>query len=105
MIGQIEESAERFRTECETDAVGIWQIVKAASAAQSTYGVAAIAVAIARLVLADGTVVLGQFDEGKFVQWEGDVEQQLHRLEREIVTRDARVDIGDIGWLVTKAGA
>lgn len=101
----IEDSALRFRKECEADAVGIWQVVKAAAASGTAVEIASVAVEIVRLVMADGAVVLGQFNNGQFVPWNGEPEEQLHRLESEIVLREARVDIGEIGWLILNARA
>lgn len=105
MTDSIEDIASRFRSECEADAVGIWQVVKAAGSAGRADPVAALAVSIVRLVLADGAVEICQFDRGRFVPWPGSHEDQLSRLASEVDARKGRVDIGDIGWLMMKAQA
>lgn len=92
--------ASRFRKECEIDGVGIWQIVKAVADNGTPEQIATRTASIARAVLADGHVRLGQFDGQRFVPWAGVIDDQLSRLADEILQRDAHVDIGDIGWLV-----
>ena len=105
MNESIQMLASRFRSECEADGVGIWQVVKAAGKGQTPEQVASECVAVVRSVLADGLVNIGQFEQGKFIPWPGNTDDQLDRLAAEILALEARVDIGDIGWLVLEPRA
>ncbi len=97
-----EHLASRFRSECESDAVGNWQIVKAVRLGVPPEQASRAVVAIVRSVLADGRVSIGQFERGRFIPWSGTVDDRLNRVAAEMGQLEGHVDIGDIGWLVVE---
>lgn len=92
---------ERVREEGETDYVGIWTISRMLGVSPNREQLESDSVtAIVKSLLVDGTMVIGQFEDGSFRPWSGDLESRLQRLQSELSTLGRAPDIGEIGWLV-----
>lgn len=95
--------AEEFRRESAEDYVGFWQIARSLKVGQlSDEAVAELIVQVAAHLLADGTICIGQFNNGAFEPWTGDVTAQLEQLHNELRQLGRVPDIGEIGWFVAR---
>jgi hypothetical protein len=98
-----QEVVDEFRRECAEDYVGLWQI----SRALKSYGGGADhleeILSVVSALLEKPGIVVGQFENDRFVEWGGSDEEHVDRLRRELFDLGKEPDIGDVAWLIQRA--
>lgn len=92
-----------LREECGEDYVGLWvvhrllteHIADLDSPIDATLSVVAE-------VLSDGSIQIGQFQNGRFVRWSGTTDETLKELRSQLVALGRAPDIGEIAWLASR---
>jgi hypothetical protein len=98
-----EKMVDGFRRECAEDYVGLWQIAHALKEFSRDSRTEQI-VAVVAALLEDPEIAIGQFDDGRFVEWAGSREARIERVRRELLELGGAPDIGDVAWLVQRSG-
>jgi hypothetical protein len=98
-----EEMVEGFRRECAEDYVGLWQIAYALKETGGDSRTDQI-VAVVAALLEDPEIAIGQFGDGRFVEWAGSREEHVQKIRGELLELGGAPDIGDVAWLVQRPG-
>ncbi|HEU4885178.1 MAG TPA: hypothetical protein VFT45_23150 [Longimicrobium sp.] len=102
-MSRFDEIVHGFRRECAEDYVGLWQISHVLKEHGDDVGTEQI-VAVVAALLEDPEIAVGQFDDGRFVEWTGSPEGRIERIRGELIQLGAAPDIGDVAWLVQRPG-
>ena len=88
--------------ECREDYVGLWSVMRRIKESDLPDGANVMEETLSLIapLISGGSVVVGQFEDGKFREWLMMPEEILGRIRRDWLALGRDPDIGDIVWLV-----
>jgi hypothetical protein len=101
-MNSLQDIVDSFRRECAEDYIGLWQISRAVRKVGNPPEHLDLIVSVVEALLQQDHIAIGQFDGERFVEWQGDSDDQVMRLRRELLELGKDPDIGEIGWLTRR---
>jgi hypothetical protein len=94
--------AAGFRCECEEDYVGLRQISREVGPGATLAEHAERIIDVVRAMMDDGGIMIGQFEDGAFIEWPTPPAEIVDRLRDELTMLGREPDIGDVAWLAAR---
>lgn len=96
----LEDAIKQLSLECQEDEVGLWELVRTAKQLTKQTGVKSDTLTIARGLIADPEIRVGQWDSQQrlFQVWEMPAEVIIEELSRKWDQQPTEPSLGDIAW-------